>query len=73
MTTPPSRTLVCVCMRGGLFFFPFFFLPLTYDVTGARHAVISQALWEQGDGTILTPGPTSPSPDKGFSPNQEEL
>ena len=70
MTTPPSRTLVCVYAGRALFFF--FFSP-SYSVTGARHAVISQALWEQGDGTILTPGPTSPSPDKGFFPNQEEL
>ncbi len=55
---------VCWCV--------YFFSP-SGGVTGARHAVISQALWEQGDGTILTPGPTSPSPDKGFSPTRKSF
>lgn len=58
MTTEPIR--ICVC-SGCNFFYP------SCTVTGARHTVISQALWEQGDGMILTPGPPSPSPDKGFS------
>lgn len=58
---------VCVCVGGGRNFLPFFFFIPPCSVTGARHAVIGQALWEKGDGTILTPGPPSPSPDKGFS------
>lgn len=75
MTTQPTRTLVCVpiCVCDGLAFFFFSFSPSSCSVTGARHAVISQALWEQGYGTILTPGPTSPSPDKGFSPTRKSF
>lgn len=59
-----------MCVWGGRYFF---FPSPSCSVTGARHAVISQALWEQGDGTILTPGPTSPSPDKGFSPTRKSF
>jgi len=53
MTTRPTRTRA-FGVGSILFVFP------SCSVSGARHAVISQALGEQGDGTILTPGPTAP-------------
>lgn len=67
MTTQPTRTHPCARVWGGRS--PP--LPVFCSVSSARHTVISQALWEQGNGTILTPGPTSSSPDKGFFPTRK--
>lgn len=85
MTTGPIRTRErvylcvrgCVCVCGGgaqfLFFIYFYFFNPSCTVTGARHPVIGQALWRRRDGTILTLGPPSACPDKGFFLIQEEL
>lgn len=70
MTTQPTSTSARACVRRALFYFIFY---LSCCVSSARHAVISKALWEQGDGTILTPGLTSASPDKGFSPTRKSF
>lgn len=48
------------------FLYIFIFFNPSCTVTGARHPVISRALWQRHDGTILTLGPPSACPDKGL-------